>query len=456
MGPLYNERKKPIVNTGLDRVAQKARKEPGTRFTSLAHHLTTDMLLRNTRSISSGSAKGVDHESRDEAIENFDKWGPALIDQIHRRGYRPPPVRRVFIPKPGKDELRPLGVPTVKDRALQRSTAQVLEAIYEQDFLPFSFGGRPGRGAHKALAYLSHTIANQKVSWVYEADLKNFFGSLDHGWLEKFLNLRVGDPRLITLLQRWLKAGIMVENRHEDTVMGVPQGGSISVVLSNLYLHYVLDLWFDRIVRPRLKGEAYICRYLDDFVVCFQFKSDAKRFASALTQRLSKFGLALEPTKTRLVPFGRFSKRDSALEGFRKPPTLSFLGFTLFGQRYPWGYWGVGLKPQASRLRRFMAKLKESMGSCRHMPLRDQAKAINTRLRGFVNYFSLPLTSRHMTSLRRWTIRHWRKVLSSRSQSGRINWTKYNKILQFHPILPVKLRFTHQGWMALMAEQAKI
>ncbi len=230
-----------------------------------------------------------------------------MLQAMHRKGYQAPAIRRAYIPKPGKQEKRPLGVPCVSDRALQRTTAQVLSAIYEQDFLPCSFGGRPGVGAHHGLATLIEEIAGGKVGWVLEADLKNYFGSLSHEWMLRFVEHRVGDPRVISLIRRWLKAGILEDGELHDNEEGTPQGGSISVLLSNIYLHYVLDLWFERAVKPRLKGEACMVRYVDDFVLCFQYRADALRVQDALSRRLGKFGLALAPEKTKLVEFGRFA-----------------------------------------------------------------------------------------------------------------------------------------------------
>jgi len=226
---------------------------------------------------------------------------------MHHEAYKAPPVRRVWIPKPGKATKRPLGVPCVADRALQRSVSVVLSCIYEQDFLPCSFGGRSKLSAHQALATLNEIIAGKKVSWVLEADLKNFFGSLDHEWLLRFVEHRVGDPRIMSLIKHWLKAGVLEEGEFQLVEKGTPQGGSISVLLSNIYLHYVLDLWFEKVVKPKLEGEVYLVRYIDDFVVCFQYRSDAMRFQDALVERLGKFSLELEPKKTRLVEFGRFA-----------------------------------------------------------------------------------------------------------------------------------------------------
>src|SRR3954468_1911605 len=282
----------PTMETGLERIADKARREPKLRFTSLAHHITADRVWRNLCQIPNHSAPGVDGQRISEAKESFQGWIGEMLQSVHRKGYKAPVIRRVYIPKPGKPEKRPLGVPTVSDRALQRSTAEVLSAIYEQDFLPCSFGGRPGRDAHHALATLNEVIAGKKVGWVLEADLKNFFGSLDHDWLLQFVQHRVGDPRLISLIRRWLKAGVLEEGVVTPSEMGTPQGGSISVLLSNVYLHYALDLWFERVAKPRLRGKAYLVRYIDDFVVCFQFREDALRLQEALRKRLGKFGLA--------------------------------------------------------------------------------------------------------------------------------------------------------------------
>src|SRR6202045_4824683 len=258
------------METKLEQIAAKARREPNLRFTSLAHHVTRDRVQKNLSQIPKRSAAGVDGQTVEAAKESFEEWIEPMLQSIHRQGYRAPNIRRVYIPKPGKTEKRPLGVPTVADRALQRTTAEVLSAIYEQDFLPCSFGGRPKLSAHHALATLNEVIAGAMISWVLEADLKNFFGSLSHDWVLRFVEHRVGDPRLISLIRRWLKAGVLEDGAVHPSEQGTPQGGSISVLLSNLYLHYVLDLWFERVVKGRLRGEARLVRYIDDFVICFQ------------------------------------------------------------------------------------------------------------------------------------------------------------------------------------------
>ena len=340
---------KPIMATGLERIAAKARCEPKLRFTSLAHHLTRERVWENLCRIPRRSAPGVDEQTVPQAKENFEAWIELMLGSLYRQGYKAPAIRRVYIPKPGKQEKRPLGIPCVSDRALQRSAAQVLSAIYEQDFLPCSFGGRPGRSAHQALATVVEVVAGRKVGWMLEAGLKNFFGSLDHGWLTRFAEHRVADPRLINLIRHWLKAGILEDGEVHPNEEGTPQGGSISVLLSNLYLHYVLDLWFERVVKGRLQGEAYLVRYIDDFVICFQYREDALRVQAALAKRLGKFGLNLEPTKTKLVEFGRFAQRHAGKRGRRRPETIYFLGFTLYCTRNRKGNFKVGLRTEKSR-----------------------------------------------------------------------------------------------------------
>src|SRR5689334_18309354 len=380
--PSMRREEQLAMETELERIAAKARSEPKLRFTSLAHHITPDRVLRNLLRIPNRSAAGVDGQTVEAAKEGFGEWIEPMLQSVHRRGYRAPAVRRVYIPKPGKQEKRPLGVPTVSDRALQRSTAEVLSAIYEQDFLPCSFGGRPRLSAHHALATLNEAIAGGKISWVLEADLKNFFGSLSHEWLLRFVEHRVGDPRLISLIRRWLKAGVMEEGAIQPSEEGTPQGGSISVLLSNLYLHYVLDLWFERVVKPRLQGEAYLVRYIDDFVMCFQYRADALRVQQVLSKRLGKFSLTLEPTKTKLVEFGRFAQRHASKHGRRRPETIYFLGFTLYCTRNLKGNFRIGMRTERSRLQRTFMRLQDLMRRMRHLPVKEQVDNLNLVLRG--------------------------------------------------------------------------
>jgi group II intron reverse transcriptase/maturase len=374
-----------------------------------------------------------------EAKESFTEWIEPMLWSMHRKGYRAPVIRRVYIPKPGRKQMRPLGVPCVSDRALQRSVAQVLSAVYEQDFLPCSFGGRSGVGAHNALATLNEVIAGRKISWVLEADLKNFFGSLDHKWMMRFVEHRIGDPRLISLIRRWLKAGVLEDGEIHPNEEGTPQGGSISVLLSNLYLHYVLDLWFERWVKPRLEGEAYLVRYIDDFVLCFQYRSDALRVQAALRKRLMKFSLYLEPTKTKLVEFGRFAQRDARKRGRKRPETIYFLGMVLYCTRNQKGNFKVGMRTEKSRLHRSLSHLRDLMRRCRHLPVREQAININRVLRGHYAYYGIAGNFRALQLVDRATERYWRKMLSSRSHKGHITWEVFHRIKEPYPLQRPKL-----------------
>ena len=374
----------------------------------------------------------------ERAKKDFEVWVEEMLRSVHRKGYKAPAVRRVWIPKPGKTEKRPLGVPCVADRALQRSTAMVLTSIYEQDFLPCSFGGRPNLGAHHALATLNEIIAGKKVSWILESDLENFFGSLDHGWLLRFVEHRVGDPRILSLIRRWLKAGILEDGELHSNEKGTPQGGSISVLLSNVYLHYVLDLWFEKVVKPRLKGEAYLIRYIDDFVVCFQNRKDALCFQDVLRKRLAKFALKLEPRKSKLVEFGRFALRHAKERG-KRLETVYFLGFTHYCTRNRKGNFMVGRKTERIRFQRSVRKLTQTMRAIRHESVADQATQINQFLRGHYGYYGIGGNLGSLQRLYRIAERYWHRMLCSRSQKSYIPWEKFQRMKLSAPLQQPRL-----------------
>ena len=448
--PSMQREDQPTMATKLEQIAAKARRETNLHFTSLAHHITRERVQKNLLQIPKHSAAGVDGQTVEEAKGSYEEWIGPMLQSIHRQGYRAPNIRRVYIPKPGKSEKRPLGVPTVYDRALQRSTAEVLSAIYEQDFLPCSFGGRPRLSAHHALATLNEVIAGGKIGWVLEADLKNFFGSLDHDWVLRFVEHRVGDPRLINLIRRWLKAGVLEDGVVSPSEEGTPQGGSISVLLSNLYLHHTLDLWFERVVKCRLRGEAHLVRYIDDFVICFQYRSDALRVQDALRLRLGKFGLTLAPTKTKLVEFGRFAQRHAGKRGRNRPETIYFLGLTLYCTRNRKGNFKVGMRTERSRLRRSLLSLQELMRQIRHHRISEQVSEINAALRGHYAYYGVAGNIRSLFKVYRVVERYWCKMLRSRSwAAGRLTWDTFNQIKQRTPLLRPKLRLPYRELQAL-------
>ncbi len=417
------------MQTGLERIVAKARKETKLQFTSLAHHITEGMVWQNLCHIRNSTAPGIDGQTVEKAKKSFETWIEDMLASIHRHSYKAPVIRRVYIPKPGKSEKRPIGIPTVPDRALQRSVGTVLSSIYEQDFHKCSFGGRVNIGAHNALSTFNEIVSGKKVNWVLECDLKNFFGSVDHGWLLRFVEHRVGDPRILALIRKWLKAGVMENGIVTGNKVGTPQGGSISVLLSNIYLHYVLDLWFEKVVKPRMKGEAYLIRYLDDFIVCFQYRADAIRFREILPKRLGKFSLILEQTKTKLVEFGRFASNHAD-----KPETVYFLGFTHFCTRNRKGNFIVGRKTEKTRHRRCITHLSRVMEIIRHKSLSEQAFEINQILLGIYAYYGMGGNIVRLQKIYRFTEQYWRKMLSSRSQRGNITCVKSLWEKKFHKI----------------------
>ncbi len=424
--------------TGLERIAAKARSETKLVFTSLAHHLSKQQLWKSLCRMRRNTALGIDGQSVAAAKENFEFWADEMLTAVHRKCYKAPPVRRVYIPKPGRTEKRPIAVPCVTDRALQRSVAEVLSSIYEQDFLPCSFGGRPKLSAHHALSTFNEIVAGRKVSWVLECDIKNFFGSLDHQWVQRFVEHRVGDPRIVSLIRRWLRAGVMEDGSVTVNEDGTPQGGPISVLLSNVYLHYVLDLWFSKVVTPRMRGETYLVRYLDDFVMCFQYRSDAERVHRSLGKRLGRFGLQLEPSKTNLVEFGRYAARDSKRRA-QKLETITFLGFTHYCTRNRAGNFMVGRKTAKARHARFVAKVTRVMAIVRHRNLAEQAAEINQVLRGHYAYYGMGGNFRTLHRLHRTCERCWRRMLSSRSQRGNVTWEQFHKIKRTFPLWQPRL-----------------
>ena len=424
------------METNIDRIAAKARKESKACFTSLAHHITKELLWENLNKIPKQTGVGIDEQNVQSAKLQFNKWSTEMIQAVHRRGYKPLPARRVYIPKPGKTQKRPIAVPTVADRALQRATAQILNAIYEQDFLNCSFGGRPHKSAHQALATLQGVIMNKKVNWIYEVDLKNYFGSLNHKVVERFIKHRVKDPRILTLIRRWLKAGVMEEGKYQPTEEGASQGGPISVLISNIYLHYVLDLWIEKVVKRHMTGEVYYLRYIDDFVVCFQYQSDATRFQKALTKRLAKFFLEAEPDKTRLIEFGRSAGHKGQT---KKMQTLYFLGFTMYCTKSRTGKFKLGRKTEKTRLRRSHAKMKALIKQLRHFSVKDQEKTINRALIGHYQYYGIGGNIASLYRLYCFVVREWKRSLSLRSQKGKVNWEKYKRMLERYPLKKPKI-----------------
>ena len=422
------------VETKLHRIAEKARKEPGFKFTSLYHLMNEELLRGCFKRLRKDAAAGIDKMTKDIYAENLDANLSELIERLQRMAYIPQPVRRKYIPKPGSTKQRPLGIPCFEDKLVQAGLVRVMESVYEQDFVEDSYGFRPSRSCHDALKALSETVENRPINHIVEADIKGFFDNVNQEWLMKFLEHRIGDKRIQRMVKRFLKAGVEEDGSVTVSDEGTPQGGVISPLLANVYLHYALDLWFERVYRKNCTGFARLIRYADDFVVCFQHKTDAVRFREELGKRLGKFGLEVEPTKTKVMEFGRFAVQNAKRRGGRAE-TFDFLGLTHYcsttkdGKRFR-------MKRVTAR-KKFIAKLKafkEWLKEARTLKTSELWEIAKSKLRGHFNYYGVTDNSHGI-------VRYWHEVkkllfkwLNRRGKRNCITWEKFNEMLKRFPL----------------------
>ena len=417
----------PGVSSDLERVRRVARKDRDVRFTALLHHVTVDRLREAYRAISPSAAPGVDGVTwRDYGVDL-----EANLRDLHARveggAYRARPTRRVFIPKPD-GRLRPLGVAALEDKIVQRAVVEVLNTTYEEDFLGFSYGFRPGRRPHDALDALAVALERKRVNWVLDADIRDFFTQLDQGWLERFLEHRIADKRILRLIQRWLRAGVIEDGAWAETEAGTAQGASVSPLLSNVFLHYVFDLWADQWRRRRARGDVVLVRFADDFLAGFQHREDAERFLADLRERFAEFGLELHPDKTRLIEFGRYAAERRQARGDRKPETFEFLGFTHICAKDRHGRFKLKRVTSKKKMRSKLTAVKTEMRRRMHLPIPEQGRWLARVLEGHYNYYAVPDNSEAMRALRRRVIRHWRAALTRRSQKGWITWERIDSL----------------------------
>ena len=416
----------PGVPSGLDRVREVARRDKDARFTALLHHVTLDRLYVAYRAIRPQAAAGTDGVTWASYGQDLETNLKDLHARVDSGAYRARPSRRVYIPK-ADGRLRPLGIASLEDKIVQRAVVEVLNAIYEADFLGFSYGFRPGRKPHDALDALAAGIYKKKVNWILDADIAGFFTSLDQAWLMRFLEHRIADGRVLRLIRKWLTAGVIEDGSWAGTPEGTPQGGSASPLLANVYLRYVLDQWAQWWRKRNALGDMIIVRFADDFVVGFEHQRDARQFLTDLRERFAKFALELHPGKTRLIEFGRHAPR-SAARGLGKPETFAFLGFTHICGKGRSGQFWLRRTTIAKRMRAKLAAVYDQLKRSRHLPIPEQGRWLASVLRGHLAYYAVPGNSRAVQAFRSQVTRHWLKALRRRSQRHRLNWERMDRL----------------------------
>ena len=426
------------ICTKLERIARLAKDGPEMSFTTLAHHIDIEWLREAYARTRKDGAAGIDGQTAKDYATNLEGNLAGLLDRAKSGRYRAPAVRRVHIPKDDGDK-RPIGIPTFEDKVLQRAVAMVLEAIYEQDFLNCSYGFRPGRSAHDALKAMRNRMMEMKGGWVLEVDIRKFFDTLDHEHLKEILRRRVRDGVLLRLIAKWLHAGVWERGEVTHPEAGTPQGGVISPLLANVYLHDVLDVWFAREVMPRLKGAASLYRYADDAVIVFVREDDARRVLEVLPKRFAKYGLELHPSKTRLVEFRRPDKRPPD-DGDSGPETFDLLGFTHYWAKSRNGYWVIKQKTALARFSRSLRRITEWCRRNRHRPIEQQQHVLSLKLRGHFAYYGVTGNYPALVKYRWAVVAIWHKWLIRRSQRARLTWEQVQRLLKRYSLPKAHLR----------------
>ena len=426
------------MGSALDGIRQTAKGNRSARFTGLLHHIYEVQRLREAYfALRRDAAPGVDGQSWQSYGQNLEANLLDLSDRLARGGYRPQPVRRVYIDK-ADGSKRPLGVPALEDKLVQRATVDVLNAIYEQDFIGFSYGFRPGKSAHDALDAVSVGVSSRRVNWILDADISKFFDTIEHDWLIKFIEHRVADARVVRLIKKWLHAGVLEEGELTQSELGTVQGGSISPLLANIYLHYALDLWVKQWRGRSARGEVIMVRYADDWVAGFEYRDDALKFQKAVTERLAGFGLALHPDKTRLIEFGRFARGNRRRRGQSKPQTFDFLGFTHCCGKTRKGKFMVLRLTSAKRLRGKLKAVKIELRRRMHHTIPEQGKYLRAVVAGHGRYFGVPDNGARLRTWRFQVARLWHRTLCRRSQTRNLPWRRmYRLIERWLPVLHI-------------------
>ena len=428
-----------LISRKQAEIATRAKQMPNTALRTLAHHIDCDWLREAYRQTRKNGAPGIDGVTAEEYAQDLEGNLRALHQRLRSGTYRAPPVKRVHIPK-DNNKTRPIGIPTFEDKIVQRAAVMLLEPIYEQDFYAFSYGFRPHKSPHDAVSALREGLMEMKGGWVLDVDVRSFFDDIDHQQLRDLLRLRIADRGIQRLVGKWLRAGVLDDGVLQCAEAGTPQGGVISPLLANIYLHEVLDRWWVEEVQPRLKGKSALVRFADDFVMAFAEKSDAERVLATLAKRFARFGLTLHPEKTRLV---RFTRPSLWGEASPRPGSFDFLGFTHYWAKSLRGNWVILRKTSSARLSRGLRRLNEWLKRHRHRPLAWQARLLASKLRGHFNYYGIRGNSRSLGLFRTEAIRLWKTWLGRRSQRG-LTWKKFNRWLRTFPLPRPRLRRIHR------------
>jgi RNA-directed DNA polymerase len=441
------------VTQALERVRQRARRKKKEKFTALLHHINPETLKLAFYALKRDASPGADGVRWKEYEQNLEARLEDLHDRVHRGAYRPQPALRSYIPK-ADGSRRPLAIAAVADKIVQGATVMVLNAIYEEDFLGFSYGFRPGRGPHDALDALAVAITSRKVNFIVDADIRSFFDTVSQEWLIRFLEHRIGDKRVIRLIRKWLRAGVLEDGIVHNSDRGTGQGAVISPLLANIYLHYVFDLWAERYRRRQAHGDMIIVRYADDVVVGFEHEEEARRFLDALQARFAEFALSLHPEKTRIVEFGRHAADARKRRGLPKPETFNFLGFTHICGKSRAGYFQLQRKSRRDRVRAKLEEIKMELRKRMHDAIPEQGKWLGQVVTGFFNYHAVPTNSRALAAFRHHVVDLWRRTLQRRSDKDRTTWDKVKKIANhwlpkpriLHPWPSKRFAVTHPRW----------
>jgi group II intron reverse transcriptase/maturase len=415
------------VPSALDGVRRVARRDKKVKFTALLHHVTVDRLRQAFEDVNKKAAAGVDGVTWEQYQANLEENLRGLHGRLRRGAYRVKPSRRVYIPK-ADGRQRPLGITALEDKIVQRAVVEVLNAIYEEDFIGFSYGFRPGRGQHDALDALTTGIKRKKVCFVLDADVRGFFDAIDHGWLVKFVEHRIADKRVLRLIQKWLSAGVVEDGEWTACEEGTPQGATASPLLANIYLHYVLDLWAQQWRKRTARGDVIITRFADDFIVGFQHRADAERFLRELKERLKQFSLELHPEKTRLIEFGRHAANHRKRAELGAPETFNFLGFTHMCGTTKSGKFQVVRRTMQKRMTAKLHELKSELQQRRHRPIPEQGQWLHSVVRGHFAYYGVPGNEKRLRSFRDQVKRLWLRALRRRGQRDKMNWTRMGRL----------------------------